>query len=62
MLFAADTIQAGLADTLDQDQEENKTSSFEIEPMSWNQKGQKGKTRDNKSKYYFWLYILVCSM
>lgn len=34
MLFAANTMQAGLGNPLDQDQEENKISSFEIEPMS----------------------------
>lgn len=35
MLVAADdTLQAGLANPLDQDQDENKKSSFEIEPIS----------------------------
>lgn len=34
-LVAADyTLQAGLANPLDQDQDENKKSSFEIEPIS----------------------------
>lgn len=32
MRFAADIMQAGLANPLDQDQGENKKSSFEIEP------------------------------
>ena len=35
MLVAADdTLQAGLANPLDQDQDENKKSSFEIKPIS----------------------------
>lgn len=51
-LVAADyTLQAGLANPLDQDQDENKKSSFEIEPISWNKTAQKGKTMDNIKGY-----------
>lgn len=67
ILLAADTMQARLVNPLDQDQDQNKKSSFEIEPMSWNQKGHKGKTMGKKKdmrfiqvhriKYYFWLHF-----
>lgn len=55
MLLAADTMQARLVNPLDQDQDQNKKSSFEIKPMSWNEKGHKGKTMGNKKGYEIYI-------